>query len=163
MSQERLLIAAMAARRVMGRGHGLPWSLPGDMAHFRAVTTGHALIMGRRTYLSIGAPLPDRRTLVLSTDPDFHPAPGIGVFHSLPTALAACTGEAKVFLIGGARVFREGMALVDTILLSVIDLEVEGDVFFPEIPMDRFHLAETRRLALDPPVRLETYRRTPDP
>ncbi len=156
---ELIIIAAMAAHRVMGRNNTLPWRIPEEMTHFRTVTMGHPVIMGRRTFQSIGAPLAGRRTLVLSADPGFHPQQGVQVFPSLTAALAVCAREEKVFLIGGEQSFREGMALADTILLSVIDLAVEGDAFFPEIPMDCFHLADCRQIAADPPIRLETYRR----
>lgn len=156
---ELIIIAAMAAHRVMGHDNTLPWCIPEEMVHFRTVTMSHPVIMGRRTFQSIGAPLAGRRTIVLSTDPGFRPLQGVLVFPSLTAALAACTSEEKVFLIGGEQSFREGMSLADTILLSVIDLAVEGDAYFPEIPMDRFHLAERRQIAADPPVRLETYRR----
>ena len=156
---ELILIAAMAAHRVMGRKRTLPWHIPEDLAHFQKVTMGHCLIMGRRTWESIGASLPGRRILVLSATPGLQPGAGCSVHLNLDAALAACAGETKVFLAGGERVFREGMALAHTILLSVIDLEFEGDVYFPEIPMDQFRLTETRPLANNPPVRLETYRR----
>ncbi len=156
---ELIIIAAMAAGRVMGRDNALPWRIPEEMAHFRSVTMGHPVIMGRRTFQSIGAPLAGRRTLVLSADPEFRPQQYVQVFPSLTAALAESARENKVFLIGGEQSFREGMALADTILLSVIDLAVEGDAFFPEIPMDRFHLVDCRQIATDPPVRLETYRR----
>ena len=157
---EVILIAAMAARRVMGRERTLPWHIPEDLAHFQKVTMGHCLIMGRRTWESIGAPLTGRRILVLSATPGYRPGVGCSVYPNLDAALAACAGETKVFLAGGERVFREGMALAHTILLSMIDLDVEGDVCFPEIPMDQFRLTETRTLATNPSVRLETYRRT---
>ena len=157
---ELILIAAMTTHRVLGRDNILPWRIQEDMAHFRTATMGHAVIMGRKTWHSVGGPLVGRRTIVLSTTPGFQAHPDCEVYSSLNQALCACTGEAKVFLAGGEQIFREGLALADTILLSVIDLHIAGDVFFPAIPMDQFVLVATRQLALTPSVRLETYRRT---
>ena len=156
---EVIIIAAMAAHRVIGRNNILPWRIPAEMAHFRAVTMGHPVIKGRRTFQSIGGPLAGRRSIVLSADPDFRPPQAVLVCPSLTAALALCAGEEKVFLIGGQQSFGEGMNIADTILLSVIDLEIEGDTYFPEISSDRFQLVASRQLAATPPVQLETYRR----
>ncbi|MBT0652723.1 dihydrofolate reductase [Geomobilimonas luticola] len=129
------LIAAMAENRVIGSKGGIPWHLPADLAHFRELTTGHPVIMGRTTFASIGRPLPGRRNLVLSRTAGFR-AEGVEVFASLEDALAACTGADEVFIGGGGEVYREALPRADRIYLTVVHRYYEGDTFFPEIPGD---------------------------
>lgn len=129
------MIAAMAANRVIGRDGKIPWDLPEDREHFKRLTMGHVIIMGRRTYEEIGRPLPGRITYVVSTtitidEKNCHTA----------TSLTAAIEHArrnyvdkKIFLCGGARIYEEGMPLADEIYLTVLDEEIEGDTFFPEI------------------------------
>jgi dihydrofolate reductase len=125
------LIAAVARNRVIGAGGGIPWHLPEDFAHFKATTLGHTLVMGRATYDSIGRPLPGRTTIVVTRDPGWH-AEGVLVAHSLEAALALA-GDAEVFVAGGAAIYEQAMAFADALLISEVDLEPEGDTWFPPI------------------------------
>ena len=127
------IIAAMAENRVNGRGGGIPWHLPADLKLFRELTLGHSLVMGRKTCESIGRPLPERRTIVLSRRPGYAPA-GCLVAPDFSTALALCAGEAEVFVCGGAEVYAEALPLADRIYLTVVHDEIAGDTFFPPIP-----------------------------
>jgi dihydrofolate reductase len=138
------LIVARAAHGVIGRNNTLPWRLPEDLRHFKAATMGHALVMGRKTFESIGRPLPGRRTIVVSRSPHWQ-ADGCERAASLDEALALArrgalatngtsdTADPEVFVAGGAMLYREALARADRILMTEIDLEVEGDVYFPEI------------------------------
>ena len=128
------LIAAMGANRVIGLDGDLPWRLPADMKRFKALTHGHPMIMGRRTFDSIGgAPLPGRWTVVLTRDRSWS-APGVQVAHTLDEALALAdaTGDGEVFVAGGEDVFRLALDRADRIQLTRIDREFPGDTFFPE-------------------------------
>jgi dihydrofolate reductase len=141
--QRVALVAALARDRVIGRGNALPWDLPEDLRHFRALTMGHTIIMGRRTHESIGRPLPGRRNLVVSADPRFRPAAGCELLPSLGAALAACAGEQEVFVIGGAQIYAAALPLADRLYLTEIDAEFEADAFFPERPAEQWR--ETSR------------------
>ncbi len=130
------LIAAMAENRVIGSEGTIPWRLPADLARFRELTTGHPIVMGRRTYESIGRPLPDRTVVVLSRTPGFT-APGCLATGSLDAALAlaaAAPGGDEVFICGGAEVYRQALPLATHIHLTLVHLTVAGDAYFPEIP-----------------------------
>lgn len=125
------IIAAMAQRRVIGRNNTLPWRLPADLRHFRRITLGHAVIMGRKNYESIGRPLPERLNIVLSTDPGYR-APGCRVVSSLPEALDTAAGDPEIFIIGGAQVYAQALPLAARMYLTLIDGAVDGDTWFPE-------------------------------
>lgn len=125
------LLVAVADNGVIGRGNHLPWRLPQDLQWFKRLTTGHAILMGRRTYQSIGRPLPDRRTVVLSRNPDFTAA-GVAVVHGLDEALALVANESEAFVVGGAGVYRQALPLAQRIYLTRVGAEIEGDVTFPE-------------------------------
>jgi len=125
----------MDRNRLIGTGDRLPWHLPDEMRHFKEVTMGHPVLMGRKTYESIPArfrPLPGRTNIVLTTQPGYD-APGCIVVHSLEAALAAVDPAQELMVIGGALLFRELMPLVDRIYLTEIDGVYEGDVYFPVI------------------------------
>jgi len=124
------LIAAVARNGVIGADGGIPWRVPGEQAFFKAATMGHTLVMGRATYDSIGRPLPGRTTVVLTRDPDWR-ADGVRTAGSITEALGTVTGE--VFVAGGAAVYALAMPYADVLLISEIDLEPQGDTFFPEI------------------------------
>jgi dihydrofolate reductase len=125
------IIAAMAANRVIGRNNTLPWHLPADLKRFRALTLGHPVVMGRKTYESIGKPLPGRRNLVITRNRDFS-APGCELVASLDAALAACRGASEIFIIGGAELYRESLARAQRLELTEIHAAFEGDATFPE-------------------------------
>lgn len=137
------LIAAVARNGVIGRGNALPWHLPQDLKRFRALTTGHPIIMGRRTYESLGRPLPNRHNLVVTRDPHFAAA-GCSVAASLEAAIAACAGATdEIFIIGGAQIYRQALPLAQRLYLTEIDQDFEGDTHFP--PFDRRQWRETAR------------------
>jgi dihydrofolate reductase len=129
------LIAAMAENRVIGRDNSIPWSLPADLKRFKEITMGHPLIMGRKTYESIGRPLPGRKTIIISRKQDYR-AEGCVVRHSLQDALADCAGEQEVFICGGSEVYLQSLPLASRIYLTIIHREVDGEALFPVIPED---------------------------
>lgn len=145
---EVIVIAAMAANRVIGNKGVIPWHIPGELQWFKAVTMGHILIMGRKTHESIGRPLPGRATIVISRDLG-RSFPGCAMATSLPAALALCAGREKVFIAGGAQIYTLALPHTNTILLSVLDQEIAGDTFFPIIPEQDF--IETARTAIPGP------------
>lgn len=124
---------AVARNGVIGREGRLPWRYPEDLKHFKGVTTGHAVVMGRKTWESIGKPLPNRRNIVLTRDPAYPLPPGVERRASLDEALAACeaSGQEKVFVIGGASLFKEAYGRADGAFITWIAKDVPGDVFFP--------------------------------
>ncbi len=129
------IIAAMAENRVIGRENELPWDLPSEHRRFKAITMGHPVIMGRRTFESIGHPLPGRRNIIISTQQGYSPE-GCTVVNDLRAAITACGDADEVFICGGEAVFREAMPLADRIYLTIVDEEFDGDAFFPDIPDD---------------------------
>lgn len=131
-----LLVAAVARNRVIGHGPDIPWKIPGEQAEFKKLTLGHALVMGRTTYESIGRPLPGRTTIVLTRDRDWDPGhPDVRVARSLLDALAkaATLPEGEVIVAGGAQVYAEAIGLASELVISEVPLEPEGDTFFPVI------------------------------
>ncbi len=153
-----VLIAAMAANRVIGRDNTIPWHLPGDLARFKRITMGHPVIMGRRTYQSIGRALPGRRNIVLTRNANFTAA-DCEVVASLDEALRRCDGEEKVFIIGGEQLYRDAMPLADEIILTVLDREVEGDTRFPEVPEELFRPVHTAQDDAPPGCTIRTLQR----
>jgi len=127
------IIAAMASNRVIGRDNKMPWDLPSDRKRFHAITRGHPIILGRKTFESIGRPLSHRKNIVLTRRSDYR-AEGVVIVHDLESAFDACAGADEVFICGGEEVFHETIARVDRIYLSVIHRAVQGDSCFPEIP-----------------------------
>jgi dihydrofolate reductase len=119
------LIAAIADNGVIGHAGRIPWHIREDLQRFQRLTTGHPVIMGRKTFESLGKPLPNRRNLILTRQP------GPDHFPSLEAALAAC-GDQTVFIIGGAEVYRTALPLADTLLLTEVHQEVPGDTKFPD-------------------------------
>jgi dihydrofolate reductase len=124
------LIAAVAQNGVIGVDNRLPWRLPDDMRRFRALTTGHSIIMGRKTWESIGRPLPDRQNIVVTRQRDFQ-APGSNVVASLEAALAAVIMPEPVFVIGGEALYREALPLASRLYLTEIHQDFLGDAHFP--------------------------------
>lgn len=154
-----VLIAVMAANRTIGRNGATPWHIPEELGFFKATTMGHPIIMGRRTFdsLSNGA-LPGRENIVLSRNPDFAP-PGVVVVPTLERALAHCAGHPRVFVIGGAQIFREALPLATGIILSVLDHTVDGDTFFPTFDPQIFQETARERHPGRQPFTVITYRR----
>ena len=149
MSKAKLtLIAAVASNGVIGIDNRLPWRLPADLKHFKALTMGHAVIMGRKTWESLPAnfrPLPGRRNIVVTRDGGYS-ASGATVAASLPAAISAA-GNDEAFVIGGAELYAAALPLADRLELTEIDASFEGDTWFPVIDPDRWRQAarETHR------------------
>ena len=127
------IIAAMDQNRVIGIGNRLPWRLPADLAHFKALTMGHHMVMGRKTYESLpgGKPLPGRTSVIVTRDAAFS-APGCVVVHSLNEAVAACEGDDEAFFIGGADMYRQALDVAQRMYLTEVKTAVGGDAWFPE-------------------------------
>ena len=125
------LIVAMAQGRVIGAGQTMPWHMPADLRHFKQTTLGKPVIMGRRTYESIGRPLPGRLNLVISRNPDWS-AEGVTVCASLDAALQAAGAVDEVMVIGGGQLYAEALPRADRLYLTHIDLDVDGDTWFPD-------------------------------
>ena len=141
------LIVAMNQARVIGKAGALPWHFREDLQHFKKTTLGHAVVMGRLTFESMGKPLPGRRNLVVSS----RPIADVEVFDSLPLALqAAHASDAAPFVIGGARLYAAALPLVTDLHITHVDVEVEGaDTFFPAFDPADF-VEVTRRVGEDP-------------
>ena len=137
---KRSLVVAVARNGVIGRDNRLPWKLPADLAYFKRVTMGNPVVMGRRTWESIGKPLPGRRNIVVTSDASYQ-APGATVVNTLDAAWEAAGDAAEVSVIGGRRIFEETLPIADRIHYTEVEAEVEGDTYFP--PFDRGEWRET--------------------
>jgi dihydrofolate reductase len=129
---EITLVAAMSRGRVIGRQGGMPWHLPADLKHFKDVTLGYPVIMGRRTFDSIGRALPGRKNVVISRSAPQLP-PGVVLASSLENALRACSDAAEVMVIGGGEIYHQALPLASRLELTFIDADIEGDTQFPAI------------------------------
>jgi dihydrofolate reductase len=165
------LIVAVSQNYVIGRAGRLPWRLAADLRRFQRLTMGHHLIMGRKTYESIGRPLPGRTSIVVTRQAQYA-APGVVVARGVDEALQAAAGDSEVFIIGGGELYRQAMPRVERIYMTVVAATVEGDTFFPELDADqwqtvaeslhpadarnefahRFLVCERRAAALKPPA-----------
>ena len=146
MSQGRaprvVLVAAVAANGVIGARGRLPWHLPEDLKHFKALTLGHPVIMGRKTWESLGRPLPGRENIVVTRSAGYE-APGASVAASLEAALALCAGEPVAFVIGGSELYAAALPIADALVLTEIHRDYDGDARFPAF--DRKNWRETQR------------------
>lgn len=134
-----VLIAAVADNGVIGRNGGLPWHLPADLRRFKALTTGHALVMGRRTFESIGRALPGRSTIVVSRSTDWDPGPDVAVVHDLDDAVARGRGlGTDVYVAGGAEVYRQALPVADRLAITEVHDEPDGDTRFPPVDWSRW-------------------------
>ena len=131
------LVWAMAQNRVIGRNNSLPWYLPEDLKYFKRITLGKPIIMGRKTYESIGKPLPGRTNIVVTRNPDFS-VEGVRTVSSLEAARDLCEsigevdGSEEAMIIGGAEIYRQSLELADRLYLTEVHAEVDGDTYFPE-------------------------------
>jgi dihydrofolate reductase len=144
----RSLVVAVARNGVIGRNNALPWRLPADLAHFKKVTMGHPIVMGRRTYESIGKPLPGRKNIVVTHNPGYE-APGCVVVTSLADAWKAAAGAEEVCVIGGTTLFEETLPVADVIHLTEVEADVEGDTWFPPFDRGRWNEREIARHEAD--------------
>lgn len=130
------LIAAMSRNRVIGAAGKLPWHLPEDLKYFRKITSGHPVIMGRKTFESIGKLLPGRLNIIVTRNPEFHVSGQASLVSSLEQAFEQCRGLTplpdEIFVIGGAEIYAQALKWADRLYLTLIDLDVEGDARFPE-------------------------------
>jgi len=151
------MIAAMSENRVIGRNGDIPWRVQGEQKRFRSLTTGKTVIMGRKTYESIGKPLPNRRNIIITRDASYS-APGCEVATSLEQAFALVKNENEVFIGGGEAIYREALPLSGRIYLTTIHFKTEGDTFFPELG-DQFKLLESTEVQGDPSYTYQTFER----
>ncbi|NTV95970.1 MAG: dihydrofolate reductase [Thiobacillus sp.] len=137
------IIVAMARNRVIGIDNTLPWHLPEDLKHFKTLTMGHHIIMGRKTYESIGRPLPGRTTVIVSRDPGYK-MDGCLVAHSLEEAIRLAEGDDEAFFVGGSSLYGQALPLADRLYITEIQADYPGDAHFPEF--DMAHWRETARV-----------------
>jgi dihydrofolate reductase len=131
------LIVAIDEKNGIGKNNLLPWYLPADLKHFKTITTGHPIIMGRKTFDSIGKALPNRRNIVISRQSGLK-IPGIELCSSLNDAIELCKVENDVFVIGGAQIFEQALPLANVLYLTIIHEDFDADVFFPVINMNEW-------------------------
>ena len=142
------LIVAMAENRVIGRNNQLPWRIPADLRHFKALTLGKPVIMGRKTYESIGRPLPGRDNIVVTADSGYQ-AEGCQVVHSVEQALEAAGSCEEAMIIGGANLYRQTLENADRLYLTLVKAEPEGDTWFPEIELQQWREIERQAHTAD--------------
>jgi dihydrofolate reductase len=130
------IVVAISENNAIGKDNKLLWYMPADLRHFKDITTGHTVIMGRKTYDSVGKPLPNRRNIIITRQPIA--ITGCEVVNSIDAALALCSNEAEVFIVGGAEIYRQAMHLTNRIYLTIIHKEFEADTYFPEIKADEW-------------------------
>jgi len=135
------IIVAMGKNQVVGIKNKLPWDLPADMEHFRKMTEGKPIIMGQRTFESIGKALPGRTNIIITFDKDYSPA-GCIVAHSIEEAIEAAKDFPEVMICGGVSIYRQFLPLADRMYLTLIEGDFEGDAFFPEFNWNDWHEVE---------------------
>jgi len=136
------LIVAIAKNNVIGINNSLPWYLPEDLKRFRTLTTGHHIIMGRKTYESLGRLLPGRTTVIVTRNKNYK-LEGALIAHSLEAAVELCKNDTEAFVIGGAELYQDGLKLSNKLYITEVDLTVEGDAFFPAVDLGQWQ--ETSR------------------
>jgi dihydrofolate reductase len=155
----RSLIVAAAENGVIGVDNRLPWRLPEDLARFKRLTMGHHLIMGRKTYESIGRPLPGRTTIVLTRSAGFD-VPGVLVARTLDDAFALAAADDEPFVCGGAEVYTHALAVCDRVYLTVVQRDYTGDAIFPGVDRALFdRVMQEQHPDANPPFRFETWNR----
>ena len=153
---------AMSLDRVIGKDNGLPWRLPADLRRFKRLTLGHHLLVGRRTFESIGRPLPGRQMVVITRRDDYRPD-GVTVAHSIDEALgiASAARDDEAFIGGGAEIFRAALDLADRIYLTLVRANIDGDTLFPEFDIDSWSILSQEDRDADAdnphPLRFITY------
>jgi len=134
------IVVAIAANNAIGKDNQLLWRLPNDLKHFKQITSGHTIIMGRKTYDSVGKPLPNRRNIVI-TRQNIN-IEGCEVVNSLDAALALCANEPEIFIVGGAEIYKHAMQVTNRIYLTIVHQSFDGDTYFPEIKADEWKETE---------------------
>ena len=137
------LIAAIGKNNELGKNNTLVWSMPTDLKYFREKTSGHPVIMGRKTFESIvariGKPLPGRRNIIITRNTDYKPS-GTEIVHSLKDAVSLVKAESEAFIIGGAEIYKDAIPFADRIYLTQVETEIEGDAYFPDVTIDKWDL-----------------------
>ncbi len=152
------LIVAMASNRAIGLNGQMPWHLSADLKKFKKITMGAPILMGRKTYESIGRPLPGRTNIIISRNSGYSPSAGSGqesgclVFNDINKALASCGDAKEVFVIGGSDFYETMLPVADTLYLTLIHQEFPGDTFFPEIDAEQWIEVEREDIQDDPDV-----------
>ena len=142
------LIVAMDENRLIGSDNQLPWRLPADLAFFKRTTMGKPIIMGRKTYDSIGRPLPGRRNIVITRDPEFS-AEGCEIVHTIEAALEGCSDHDELMLIGGATLYEQTLDQVSSMYITRIHHGFSGDTWFPEFDVSNWKIAEQQDFDAD--------------
>ena len=132
----KTIVVATSQNNVIGKDNKLLWHLPADLKHLKEITTGHTVIMGRKTYDSVGKPLPNRRNVIITRKNAT--IDGCEVVHNVEDAFAICRTEAEVFILGGAEIYRQAMHLCDRIYLTIVHKDFDGDSFFPVIDKEEW-------------------------
>lgn len=131
------IIAAVAKNNALGKNNDLIWHLPADLKRFKEITLGHHIIMGRKTFESLGKPLPNRTTIIITRNPDYV-VPGCIVVNELEEAIEAATEDENPFILGGAEIYRQAMPFADILDLTLVHETFDADVFFPVIDMSKW-------------------------
>ncbi len=153
------IIVAMTKNRVIGMDNNIPWHIPEDLHHFKTTTMGHGLIMGRKTWESIGKPLPGRSNIILSRTTDYT-AHGCHHATSLAEAISyAATIHKKIFIIGGGQIYQQALTLAHAIHITLLHRNIQGDIFFPHLPKDIFSLQTETEHQWREPVTLQHFSR----
>lgn len=159
------IIVAMAENGVIGRDMDLPWHISADLKRFKALTMGHHIVMGRKTFESIGRLLPGRTTVIVTRQPDYQ-VDGAVIVNSLEAAQAAATDDSELFIIGGGQVYEIALPLADRLHVTRVHTEVDGDTSFPAIDWDQWELVSAERHGADEKndydFTFESYRRMPN-
>jgi dihydrofolate reductase len=153
------LIAAMASNRIIGNKGDIPWKIPGEQKMFKEITMGQTVIMGRKTYETLGKPLPGRTNIVVTRQTDYQ-APGCIIAHNLADAIQACAAdENEAFICGGGQLYHKALPMADRIYLTVIPREIPGDTYFPEISETEFKMIKSELIQGVEPYRFSVYER----
>lgn len=133
------IVVALSENNAIGKDNKLLWHLPADLKYFKKITSGHTVIMGRKTYESIGRPLPNRRNIIITNQKDFKPN-GCETAHSLQEAVECCKKEDEVFIIGGGNIYEQALPLCDYLYITKVFTHIkDADTFFPEIDTTQWH------------------------
>jgi dihydrofolate reductase len=141
------IIVATDKNGAIGKDNALLWHLPNDLKRFKAITTGHPILMGRKTYESIGKPLPNRRNVIITTNKDYK-ADGCEIVHSLKEAIELCKG-ADIYIIGGGSIYKEAMNIADNVYLTLVDIELDADTFLENFDLDNWMLERSEEHLAD--------------
>ncbi|MCF8309267.1 MAG: dihydrofolate reductase [Bacteroidales bacterium] len=153
------IIAAMDRNRVLGLNDDIPWHIPHDLKRFKRLTSGHTIIMGRRTFESLSGPLPKRRNIVITSREDYS-SPGVEVVKSIEDAIRIADRKQENFVAGGANIYEQFLPLADKLYLTHIDAAFEGDTYFPEIDWSQWNLVEEEHHVTDDEKKIPFVYRT---